>query len=95
MSDCEWACLLTVLQFGGFGGRLMAQEKIAVVTGSSSGIGLATSVELALNGYRVVATMRDMGRRAKLEDAAQKGSVRDRLDLRRVDITETDSLADA
>src|SRR5271154_5851334 len=73
----------------------MVQEKIALVTGSSSGIGLATSVELALNGYRVVATMRNMGRSGKLEEAAQKAGVRDRLDLRRVDITETDSLADA
>ena len=73
----------------------MTQEKIAVVTGSSSGIGLVTAVELARNGYRVVATMRDLGRSARLEDAAQKAGVRDRLDLRRVDITETDSLADA
>jgi NAD(P)-dependent dehydrogenase (short-subunit alcohol dehydrogenase family) len=73
----------------------MAQEKIAVVTGSSSGIGLATTVELALNGYRVVATMRNMGRSGKLEEAAQKAGVRDRLDLRRVDITEPDSLAEA
>jgi NAD(P)-dependent dehydrogenase (short-subunit alcohol dehydrogenase family) len=73
----------------------MAQEKVAVVTGSSSGIGLATVVELALNGFRVVATMRDRGRSGKLEEAAQNAGVRDRLDLRRVDITETDSLADA
>ena len=73
----------------------MAHGKIAVVTGSSSGIGLATTVELALNGYRVVATMRNMGRSGKLEEAAQKAGVRDRLDLRRVDITEPDSLAEA
>jgi len=73
----------------------MADERVAVVTGSSSGIGLATTVELALNGYRVVATMRNLGRSTKLEEAAQKAGVRDRLDLRRVDITETDSLADA
>ena len=71
----------------------MAKEKIAVVTGSSSGIGLVTSVELALNGYRVVATMRDLGRSGRLEEAAQKAGVRERLDLRRVDITEIDSLA--
>jgi NAD(P)-dependent dehydrogenase (short-subunit alcohol dehydrogenase family) len=73
----------------------MANEKVAVVTGSSSGIGLATVVELAMNGYRVVATMRDLGRSGRLEDAAQKAGVRDRLDLRRVDITEMDSLAGA
>jgi NAD(P)-dependent dehydrogenase (short-subunit alcohol dehydrogenase family) len=73
----------------------MANEKIAVVTGSSSGIGLITSVELASNGYRVVATMRDLARSRRLEDAAQKAGVRARLDLRRIDITETDSLSEA
>ena len=70
----------------------MAQEKIAVVTGSSSGIGLVTCVELARNGYRVVATMRDMARSGRLEEAAQKAGVHDRLDLRRLNITETDTL---
>ncbi len=73
----------------------MANEKIAVVTGSSSGIGLITAVELAAQGYRVVASMRDLGRSSRLDDAAQKAGVRDRLDLRRIDITETDSLPDA
>jgi NAD(P)-dependent dehydrogenase (short-subunit alcohol dehydrogenase family) len=73
----------------------MADEKVAVVTGSSSGIGLVTCVELARNGYRVVATMRDLDRSGKLEDAAQKAGVRDRLELRRVDITEMESLAGA
>src|SRR5579883_1608310 len=70
----------------------MAQDKVAVVTGSSSGIGLATSLELARNGYRVVATMRDRERRARLETAAEAAGVLDRLDLRRLDITEMDSL---
>jgi NAD(P)-dependent dehydrogenase (short-subunit alcohol dehydrogenase family) len=70
----------------------MAEQKVAVVTGSSSGIGLLTAVELALNGYRVVATMRDLGRSGRLEEAAQKAGVRDRLDLRRIDITEFESL---
>lgn len=73
----------------------MADSKIAVVTGSSSGIGLVTCVELARDGYRVVATMRDLGRSARLEEAAQKAGVRDRMDLRRIDITETGTLAGA
>ncbi len=73
----------------------MADEKIAVVTGSSSGIGLLTAVELALNGYRVVATMRDLGRSGRLEEAAQKAGIRDRIELRRLDITEFGSLSDA
>ena len=73
----------------------MANGKVAVVTGSSSGIGLITTVELAVRGNRVVASMRDLGRSSRLENAAQKAGVRDRLDLRRIDITETDSLPDA
>lgn len=73
----------------------MAEDKVAVVTGSSSGIGLLTAVELALNGHRVVATMRNLENRGRLEEAAHKAGVRDRLDLRRLDITEFDSLPGA
>jgi NAD(P)-dependent dehydrogenase (short-subunit alcohol dehydrogenase family) len=73
----------------------MAEEKIAVVTGSSSGIGLLTAVELARNSYRVVATMRNLANSGKLEEQAKAAGVRERLDLRRVDITEFDSLPGA
>jgi NAD(P)-dependent dehydrogenase (short-subunit alcohol dehydrogenase family) len=70
----------------------MAEEKVAVVTGSSSGIGLLTAVELALNGYRVLATMRNLASSGRLEGAAQKAGVREQIELRRLDITEFDSL---
>jgi NAD(P)-dependent dehydrogenase (short-subunit alcohol dehydrogenase family) len=70
-------------------------EKVAVVTGSSSGIGLLTAIELALNGHRVVATMRNLASSGRLEEAAQKAGARDRIDLRRIDITEFDSLPEA
>ncbi len=73
----------------------MNTEKIAVVTGSSSGIGLVTAVELAASGYRVAATMRDLARGGKLEGAAQQAGLRDRLDLRRIDITEMETIANA
>jgi NAD(P)-dependent dehydrogenase (short-subunit alcohol dehydrogenase family) len=71
----------------------MKDARIAVVTGSSSGIGLVTCVELARSGYRVIATMRDLARCGRLEEAATKAGVRDRLDLRRLDITENETLA--
>ena len=70
----------------------MSDRKVAVITGSSSGIGLLTAIEFAHHGYFVVATMRDPGRAAKLEEAAAKAGVRERLDIRRVDVTEFDSL---
>jgi NAD(P)-dependent dehydrogenase (short-subunit alcohol dehydrogenase family) len=71
----------------------MADQKVALITGSSSGIGLLTTIEFAQNGYRVVATMRDLGRGDRLEEAAQKAGVRDKIDIRRLDVTEFDSIA--
>ena len=73
----------------------MAEQKVAVITGSSSGIGLLTAIDFAANAYRVVATMRDLGRSGRLEEAAQKAGVRERLDLRRLDVTELDTLTGA
>ena len=46
--------------------------KVAVVTGTSTGIGLATSLHLAANGYRVFAGMRNLDKAAPLRDAAKK-----------------------
>lgn len=66
--------------------------KIVVLTGASSGIGLLTAVELARRGHRVVATMRDLGRRTRLEEAAAAAGVTGQLDLRRLDVTEFDSI---
>jgi NAD(P)-dependent dehydrogenase (short-subunit alcohol dehydrogenase family) len=70
----------------------MANSKLAVITGSSSGIGLLTAIEFAQNGYSVVATMRDLGRSARLEEAAQQAGVRDKLDLRHLDVTDFESI---
>ena len=44
--------------------------KIAVVTGTSTGIGLSTSLHLAANGYRVFSGMRNLGKASPLRDAA-------------------------
>jgi len=63
-------------------------EKIAVISGTSSGIGLLSAVELARQGFRVVATMRDLGRRTRLDEAAQAAGVDSLMDVRRLDVTE-------
>ena len=70
-------------------------NKVAVITGSSSGFGLLTTVELALRGYRVVATMRDLGRRTKLEEAAATARVSDRIEVCCLDIAKVDTIAAA
>ena len=46
--------------------------RIAVVTGTSSGIGLATSLELARKGHRVFAGMRNLAKAGPLREAAAK-----------------------
>jgi NAD(P)-dependent dehydrogenase (short-subunit alcohol dehydrogenase family) len=62
-------------------------EKIALITGSSSGFGLLTSIELAKAGFRVVATMRDLCRREPLDQAAAASGVAAHLDIRQLDVT--------
>jgi NAD(P)-dependent dehydrogenase (short-subunit alcohol dehydrogenase family) len=69
-----------------------AAEKLALITGASSGIGLLTAVTLARRGYRLVATVRDLNRRALLDQAAEKAGVGNRLDLRQLDISDFDSI---
>src|SRR5579863_3337046 len=68
------------------------QEKIALVTGASSGFGLLTSVELAKAGFRVVATMRDLGRRERLDQAVAAAGVGVKVDVRALDVTKCDTL---
>jgi len=65
-------------------------EKVALITGCSSGFGLLAAVEMARAGFRVVATMRNLEKRGPLDAAAKEAGVE--LDVRRLDITEFDSL---
>jgi NAD(P)-dependent dehydrogenase (short-subunit alcohol dehydrogenase family) len=64
-------------------------EKLAVITGSSSGFGLLTAVELAAAGYRVVATMRNLERRHLLDDALRQRNAAAKVDIRQLDITDS------
>ena len=57
--------------------------KVALVTGTSSGIGFATSLHLARNGYRVFAGMRNMAKAEALREAA----VSLPLDIVQMDVT--------
>lgn len=46
-------------------------NKVVVVTGSSSGIGLETALTRARNGFDVYATMRDTGKAGQMQEAAK------------------------
>jgi NAD(P)-dependent dehydrogenase (short-subunit alcohol dehydrogenase family) len=50
---------------------MVEDQKVAVVTGSSSGIGFETSLALARNGYLTYATMRNLQKSKALEGIAQ------------------------
>ena len=67
--------------------------KTAVITGASSGFGLLTCVTLAKRGWRVLATMRDLSRRDKLESAARNAGVLDRIEYHALDVTNAQQIA--
>ncbi len=69
------------------------QLSVAVVTGSSSGIGLATSLALAKNGYLTYATMRNLAKRDTIQLIAEK----QHLPIRTVqlDVTDENSVENA
>src|SRR6476661_4197774 len=66
-------------------------QPVALVTGTSSGMGLHTGVELARRGLTVVATMRDTSRATALTEAAAQAGVE--VDVRALDVTDHDAAA--
>jgi len=71
----------------------MSTERVALITGTSSGIGLATAVQAAQAGFRTVATLRDPARAGKLREAAAAAGVE--LDIRALDVTDAQSVTAA
>ena len=51
-------------------------EKVAVVTGTSSGIGFETALALAREGYYTYATMRDTTKSDKIQELAKKENLK-------------------
>jgi NAD(P)-dependent dehydrogenase (short-subunit alcohol dehydrogenase family) len=60
---------------------------LAVITGCSSGFGLLSTVELARQGWTVVATMRDLNRRGALDEAITRAGVGEHVSVRQLDAT--------
>jgi NAD(P)-dependent dehydrogenase (short-subunit alcohol dehydrogenase family) len=61
-------------------------SNVALITGTSSGMGLHTALELARRGHDVVATMRDTTRGDALRNAAADAGVE--VDIRQLDVTD-------
>ncbi len=68
-------------------------NKTVLITGASSGFGLLTSVALAKRGWRVLATMRDLNRREKLQAAARNARVLERIEFHALDIKNSEQIA--
>jgi len=68
-------------------------EKIALVTGSSSGIGFETSLELARNGFYTFASMRDISKSNKIKELAEKENLP--IDIIELDVDKEDSIKNA
>ena len=64
--------------------------KVAVVTGSSSGIGLATALELARNGYFTYATVRNPAKSGTIKEAAKKEKLA--IEVVQLDVTDDNSI---
>src|SRR5919202_910525 len=73
----------------------MAREEVAVVTGSSTGIGFETSLALAKNGYLTYATMRktEGGGSKQIADIAKNENLP--LNVLQLDVKNDKSVLDA
>ena len=68
-------------------------QKVALVTGSSSGIGLETALALAKDGYHTFASMRDVSKSGELENAAKKDNLS--IEVMELDVDKEESIITA
>ena len=68
-------------------------EKVAVVTGTSSGIGFETALALAREGYYTYATMRDTAKSGQIKELGQKENLK--IDVLELDVDDENSVKTA
>ena len=71
----------------------MHGQKVALVTGSSTGIGFETALELARKGFYTYASMRNLKKAKKIENIAQADGLP--LKVIQLDVNSDDSIANA
>ena len=71
----------------------MQEPKVALVTGSSSGIGFETAILLARSGYHTYASMRNIKKSKKITDMADKKNLS--LQFVELDVNNDNSVKDA
>jgi NAD(P)-dependent dehydrogenase (short-subunit alcohol dehydrogenase family) len=68
----------------------MSTQRVALVTGTSTGIGLSTAVVLARGGFKVIATMRDLAKGEALQKRAATERVT--ISMRQLDVQDENSI---
>ena len=71
----------------------MTEKKVALVTGSSSGIGYETALMLAKNGYHTYATMRNLDKSSRIKEIAKKDNLP--VEVLQLDVADDKSVTDA
>jgi NAD(P)-dependent dehydrogenase (short-subunit alcohol dehydrogenase family) len=72
---------------------MTSNQKVAVVTGTSSGIGLETSLALARSGFRTYATMRNLNKSENIKSVATKENLP--IHINQLDVTDDISIKNA
>jgi NAD(P)-dependent dehydrogenase (short-subunit alcohol dehydrogenase family) len=70
-----------------------ANDKVAVITGSSTGIGYETSLILSRNGYLTYATMRNLNKSENLKSVVTKKNLP--IQIKQLDVTDDISVKNA
>jgi short-subunit dehydrogenase len=71
----------------------LGKKKVALVTGSSSGIGYETALLLARNGFDTFATMRNMNKSKEISEVSQRENLP--LKVLQLDVNDDKSITDA
>jgi NAD(P)-dependent dehydrogenase (short-subunit alcohol dehydrogenase family) len=71
----------------------MSANKVAIVTGSATGIGYETALHLAKNGFSTYATMRNLQKAKEIKETADAESLP--LDVIQLDVTDNVSITQA
>jgi NAD(P)-dependent dehydrogenase (short-subunit alcohol dehydrogenase family) len=72
---------------------MTSKQKVAVVTGTSSGIGHETSLALARSGFRTYATMRNLNKSENIKSVATKENLP--IHINQLDVTDDISIKNA
>jgi NAD(P)-dependent dehydrogenase (short-subunit alcohol dehydrogenase family) len=72
---------------------MTSNQKVAVVTGASSGIGHETSLALARSGFRTYATMRNLNKSENIKSVAMKENLP--IHINQLDVTDDISIKNA